>query len=123
MKISKKNAEHYVWGQECDGWLLVNRQDLSVIHERMPPGTSEARHYHTESRQFFFVLSGTATIQVGGKHEQLAALEGIEVAPGVPHQMMNLSESDVEFLVISHPTSKGDRVLAPENKKGLSQES
>ena len=34
--ISKSNAEHYVWGDKCDGWYLVNRQDMLVIHEKMP---------------------------------------------------------------------------------------
>lgn len=43
--ISKDNAEHYVWGDDCDDWYLVNRQDRLVIHEKMPPGTSEKRHY------------------------------------------------------------------------------
>lgn len=36
MKISKANAEHYLWGGDCDGWHLVKSQGLSVIHERMP---------------------------------------------------------------------------------------
>ncbi len=40
MKISKETAAHYVWGDHCDGWRLVNGQDLSIIHEKMPPGTS-----------------------------------------------------------------------------------
>lgn len=38
MKISKANAEHYLWGGDCDGWHLVKNQNLSVIHERMPSG-------------------------------------------------------------------------------------
>jgi hypothetical protein len=40
MKISKHNAEHYIWGDNCDGWRLVKIPDLSVIHERMPPHRS-----------------------------------------------------------------------------------
>jgi mannose-6-phosphate isomerase-like protein (cupin superfamily) len=36
--------------------------------------------------------------------------QGIEVAPGVPHQFMNESVEDVHFLVVSHPTTRGDRV-------------
>lgn len=56
--ISKENAEHYVWGDSCDGWYLLNRQDMLIIHEKMPPGTCEKRHYHCLSRQFFFVLQG-----------------------------------------------------------------
>ncbi len=110
--ISKSKAEHYTWGNLCDGWRLMNRTDLSVIHERMPPGTSEVRHYHQRARQFFFVLSGVATLEIDGKRELLHTYDGVEVAPGVPHQMMNESPGDIEFLVISHPTTQGDRVAA-----------
>jgi len=111
MKISKHSAEHYIWGDNCDGWHLVKNQDLSIIHERMPANTSEVRHYHQQSRQFFFVLSGSATIEIDGNEIALNTQEGIEVAPLVPHQMFNKSNDEIEFLVISQPISKGDRVL------------
>jgi mannose-6-phosphate isomerase-like protein (cupin superfamily) len=111
MKISKQSAEHYIWGDNCDGWHLVKNQDLSVIHERMPSGTSEVKHYHHQSRQFFFVLSGTATMEIDGKEIVLGQHEGVEIAPLIPHQMFNKSNNEIEFLVISQPISKGDRVL------------
>lgn len=110
MVISKEKAQHYTWGGHCDGWHLVKQNNLSVIQEKMPPGTSEVRHFHRESRQFFFVLSGTATLEVDGERHQINAFEGIEVAPGIAHQMMNDSQDDVEFLVVSQPMSHGDRV-------------
>ena len=110
--ISKDNAAHYTWGGVCDGWRLVNRDDLSVIHERMPPGSAEMRHYHNTARQFFLVLSGTATLDIDGKREVLQTQQGLEVPPRVPHQMLNLSDVAVEFLVISHPSTRDDRVLA-----------
>jgi len=108
--ISKGNVEHYVWGPGCDGWHLLKSAELSVIHERMPPGTSEVRHYHRVARQFFFVLIGTAKMEFDGECETLRAHEGVEVPPGVSHQMLNESNHDVEFLVISQPPSHGDRV-------------
>lgn len=110
--ISKATAEHYTWGDGCDGWHLVRQPELSVIHERMPPGTAEARHYHLRSRQLFFVLVGTATLELDGVRETLGPQQGCEVPPGVPHQMLNLSDADVEFLVVSQPPSHGDRVNA-----------
>ncbi len=110
--ISKKTAEHYVWGGICDGWHLVKSAELSVIHERMPPGTKEVRHYHAKSRQFFFVLSGAATLEIAGNREVLRKYEGAEVPPNVPHQMFNESEAEVEFLVVSQPASRGDRFQA-----------
>ena len=109
--ISKDTAEHYTWGDGCDGWRLVDRAELSVIHERMPPGTAEVWHHHRAARQFFLVLAGTATMEVSGACHTLRAQQGIEIAPGMPHQMRNDSDTDVEFLVISQPTTRGDRVV------------
>jgi len=98
-----------VWGSNCDGWHLAQSRELSVIHERMPAKTTEVNHYHRQSRQFFFVLSGTATMRIDGKSIVLHEQEGIEIAPLLAHQMCNESDGDVEFLVISQPTSRGDR--------------
>ena len=107
--VSKENAEHYFWGAQCDGWTLLKRQDLSVIHERMPAKTQEIRHYHAQSRQFFFVLSGTLCMELEGERYSLKPHQGLEIPPQAKHQARNESDSDVEFLVISHPTTRGDR--------------
>ncbi|MCS4269767.1 MULTISPECIES: cupin domain-containing protein [Raoultella] len=112
--ISKENAEHYVWGDSCDGWYLLNRQDMLIIHEKMPPGTCEKRHYHCLSRQFFFVLQGVLTMELAGKRLEIGAQQGLEIPPGSEHQARNDSDSAVEFIVISHPMTRGDRTdLAP----------
>lgn len=111
MKISKNNAEHYIWGNICDGWHLVKTDELSIIHEKMPPKTSEVRHIHQKAKQFFFVLSGQATIEINNEVALLNAHEGVEIFPRTPHQMMNHSDYDIEFIVVSTPTSKGDRIL------------
>ena len=108
--ISKLTAEHYRWGGTCDGWRLVNRPDLSIIHERMPPDTRETPHHHARARQFFFVVAGTLTLEVDGSAETLRAGQGLEIAPGARHQARNEGDGDVEFLVVSHPTTTGDRV-------------
>ncbi len=108
--ISAKNAEHYTWGENCDGWHLVKSDALSIIQERMPPGTAEVKHFHERSRQFFYVLSGEAALVVNNERVVLRANEGIEVPPGTPHQMRNDSKSDVTFTVTSMPKSHGDRV-------------
>jgi mannose-6-phosphate isomerase-like protein (cupin superfamily) len=40
----------------------------------------------------------------------LAAGQGLEVPPGIPHRFRNVAEAEVVFLVISAPKSHGDRV-------------
>ena len=110
-KINKNNAEHYAWGTDCDGWHLVKSDELSVIQERVPPGESEVMHYHKKAWQFFFILSGEATIEIGSKTYMLKKHEGIEVQPKLPHKLTNNSNIDLVFIVTSKPKSHGDRFL------------
>ncbi|MEH2094663.1 MULTISPECIES: cupin domain-containing protein [unclassified Nostoc] len=84
------------------------------------------RHYHqrclrraTTTHQFFFILSGKATLEIDGSRQVLSQHEGVEVPPNVPHQILNESDAygwlrlrDLEFLVISQPPSHGDRILS-----------
>ena len=109
--ISTQNAEHYTWGDQCDGWHLMKSDALSIIQERMPPGTSEETHYHLKARQFFFILSGEATMKIGEETIRLTTNEGVEILPLVPHQIRNDSLNDVVFTVTSMPKSHGDRVV------------
>jgi mannose-6-phosphate isomerase-like protein (cupin superfamily) len=113
MPVSIANAEHYTWGDNCDGWHLVRTPDLSVIEEQMPPGTSETRHHHTHARQFFYVLEGELTLEVDHRINTLYSREGIEIAPGQHHQAINRSANPVRFLVTSQPPSHGDRINEP----------
>ena len=110
--VSITNSEHYTWGEQCDGWHLAKSPGLSVIQEKVPYSCSEVRHYHERSEQFFYVLSGMATIEVDGDTSQLVAGTGIHVPAGVPHQLSNLQPEDLVFLVVSTPPSHGDRVIA-----------
>ena len=111
-KIGVTNAEHYSWGHGCDGWHLVNTPGLSIIQERIPPGEGETRHRHRHARQFFFVLSGQARFELGDTTLELGPNDGVEVAPGTPHRILNPGSTELSFLVISQPHSHGDRESA-----------
>ena len=111
MTVSIKNAEHYIWGDICDGWHLLKREDISVIQERVPAGAAEAMHYHEIARQFFYILDGQGTMVFEDHEVVLAKGQGLEVPPQIKHQFKNQSNADVLFLVISVPTTRGDRVV------------
>lgn len=108
--VSLENAEHYTWGGVCDGWHLLKSEALGVIQERVPPGASEVRHYHEKAHQFFFVLSGAATLEIMDERMVLGPHQGISVPPNVPHRLLNETDQDLSFIVISSPTSHGDRI-------------
>jgi mannose-6-phosphate isomerase-like protein (cupin superfamily) len=111
-KVSIKNGKHYVWGANCDGWHLANSPSLSVIQERVPFGSSEVRHLHNNAEQFFYVLSGVATLEVEGTIYHVEAGEGLHVPAGHRHTLSNAHQQDLHFLVVSTPPSHGDRVNA-----------
>ena len=84
--VSRATSPHYVWGEVCDGWRLVDGAGLSVLEE------------------------GEASLEVEGTEHVLTKGRGLEVEPGGRHRFTNRSAADVVFLVISAPTTKGDRV-------------
>ncbi len=112
MITSTENAEHYTWGNQCDGWHLLRSDSLSVIQERMPPGTVEQMHYHERAQQLFYILSGTATFEVEGEVTTVAGNQSIHISPKTKHRILNNGDTDLHFLVISEPKSHGDRVVA-----------
>ena len=79
----------------------------------MPSGTAEVRHRHLRARQFFYVLAGQLELEVEGTRHRLEAGMGLEIDPGVAHQVTNRGAGDAMFLVVSQPPSHGDRELVP----------
>jgi mannose-6-phosphate isomerase-like protein (cupin superfamily) len=110
-KVSKQQSlHHYIWGEACDGWSLLNTETLSIKQERMPAETSEQLHYHKEAQQFFFILKGTATFEINGESVEVNEQEGIHIQNGIEHRIMNNTKNDLEFILSSQPSTKNDRI-------------
>jgi mannose-6-phosphate isomerase-like protein (cupin superfamily) len=105
---NRHTVEHYKWGHS-DGWRLLDRADLSVIQERMPPGAAEIKHLHRRARQLFYVLDGQVEMEMRGEVLRLGAGDAVEVAPGESHRVRNTSAADASLIVISAPSTAGDR--------------
>ena len=107
---AQEPLKHYTWGDQCDGWNLVDQPGLSVKQERMPPHTAEAVHYHRVARQFFFILEGTAVFETAEGRAEVGPREGFEIAPGIKHRILNESEVDLVFVLCSQPSTVNDRI-------------
>jgi mannose-6-phosphate isomerase-like protein (cupin superfamily) len=104
------NAEHYTWGIACDGWRLLNGPDLAVTQERIPSGLGEVRHYHARSRQLFYVLRGRLQIELSGETHLVGEGDSLEIPSTLPHCVRNPFGEEANFLVVSAPSTIGDRV-------------
>jgi mannose-6-phosphate isomerase-like protein (cupin superfamily) len=69
-------------------------------------------HYHEKARQFFYILEGEGRMILEGQEIILQKGQGLEVSPMFNHQFINRLQADVHFLVISAPSTRGDRINA-----------
>ena len=109
--VSKyQSLKHYQWANVCDSWNLVDNVGLSVKQEVMPTGTSEQLHYHEKTQQFFFILAGTATLEIEGNQIEVSPHEGLQVLRGEKHRIINNGKTNLEFILCSQPSISNDRI-------------
>lgn len=112
--IDKQNAEHYLWGDHCDSWILADTAGLSVKQESMPAWTREKLHFHAKAQQFFYILQGSATFYLENDKIIVTRQKGILVQPKTEHYIANETAERLDFLVISQPTTNNDRTTIEE---------
>ncbi|WP_298888008.1 GNAT family N-acetyltransferase [uncultured Serinicoccus sp.] len=105
--ISRQTARQSTWHEVCRAFHLVDRTDLTVVHEHMPSGTAAQPHTHDRGRQFFYVLAGTGTMTLGRREVQVPPESGIEVPPRTRHFMRNDGDDDLEMIVVTTPRASG----------------
>lgn len=112
MKITSRYQplKHYKWGNDCDGWNLVDGPSLSVKQEQMPAGTAEAKHYHEKAQQFFFILKGKAQFEIEDMVVDVGEGEGVHIEAGKKHRIINHTNEVLEFILCSQPSTNNDRV-------------
>lgn len=116
--IGRSTARHSVWDDVCDAYHLVDRSDLGVVEEVVPPGAGGRPHQHARSREFFYVLAGEATMVLGPREVRVTEGSGVEVPAGTRHQVRNDGPVELRLLVVSSPRvadsgrRRGSRPLA-----------
>lgn len=108
--MTLENAAHYFWGAGAEGWRMADTPELSVIRETMPPASSEQLHFHEKAQQFFYIVNGSATFEMETGVVIVEKGEGVHISPGKKHRIINHTEGTIEFLVISQPSTKEDRI-------------
>lgn len=110
--MDKQNAEHYTWGNNCDSWVLANTEGLSVKQEKMPSGAKEQLHFHKEAQQLFYILKGSETFYIEKNKLVVNETKAIQILPNQKHFIANETNAELEFLVISQPSTNKDRIVA-----------
>ena len=114
---SKSTKKAYQWGDGGISWPLVETMGLLVVEETLAPGGSEKHHYHNQAAQCFKMLVGCAVMQFAdGQNVENDTGMHLHIPPETCHAIVNQTGEEIRFLVISAPSSRGDRHEVEQDK-------
>jgi uncharacterized RmlC-like cupin family protein len=91
---------------------------LSLSYVVVPPGAASEPHWHDGYETAIYQLSGRVETRFGPELEEAVVTEGgdfLFVPPGVPHQAVNLSETEPAVALIARNDARdAERVVAYE---------
>jgi mannose-6-phosphate isomerase-like protein (cupin superfamily) len=85
-------------GQEGGGVVEHSLADILI-----PPGKSSALHYHKQTQETYYLLSGEGWMINEGEEFSLKPGQACLIEPGETHKITNRGKSDLEFLAFCVP--------------------
>ena len=73
----------------------------SLAEATIPAGGETERHWHKDSEEFYFILSGTGSMEIDGETRDVGEGDGILIPAGAWHQIK--ATSDLRFLCCCAP--------------------
>ena len=80
----------------------------SLAEASMKPGQTTERHHHKITEEFYFILEGTACMEVGGTVRDVGPGDAILIPAGAPHQIT--AKDNLRFLCCCAPPYDHDDV-------------
>ena len=75
----------------------------SLAEATLAPGQATERHYHRESEEIYFVLSGSGSMELDGEHAPVGPGDAVAIAPGAWHQITATGSEPLRFLCCCAP--------------------
>jgi mannose-6-phosphate isomerase-like protein (cupin superfamily) len=75
----------------------------SVAHVVIPQGKSAFRHYHPESEESYYVIQGTAWMEIDDEVRTLSPGDAVLIPARSVHKISNRNEEDLIFIVVCVP--------------------
>lgn len=87
--------------------LLAHRnsclQRQSLAEARLPVGASTTPHYHPQTEEIYYILSGHGRMQIEDETAAVGPGDAIAIPPGMKHQISNTGEESLVFLCCCAP--------------------
>ncbi len=99
--------------------VLLKRNEIApgnlqmLNFARMPVGASFRPHYHEDMNEFFLLLKGQAKIRLEEKEAEIQKDEMVFLPMGRVHEMKNIGDEEVEYIVIGISLGQGGKTIVP----------
>lgn len=75
----------------------------SLAEATLPPGGATERHYHRESEEIYYVVQGSAEMELDGERAKVGQGDAILIPPGSWHQITALGPEALRILCACAP--------------------
>ena len=83
-------------------------RNQSLAEARLPPGRATIPHHHAVTEEIYYILSGTASMTLGGETRPVGPGDAIAIPPGVRHTIANTGGDELVFLCTCAPGYEHD---------------
>lgn len=96
--------------------LLAHRnsciRNQSLAEARLPPGATTTPHYHPNTEEIYYILTGRGRMRIGTETADVVPGDAIAIPPGQTHQIKNTGSEALVFLCCCAPAYEhADTVL------------
>lgn len=92
--------------------LLADRNSCirlqSLAEARLPPGGRTTRHFHPRTEEIYYLLEGTARMEIAGEVCDVGPGDAVAIPPGAAHQITNTGNVVLKFLCCCAPGYEHD---------------
>lgn len=92
--------------------LLAHRNSCivkqSLAEARLPPGASTAPHYHPQTEEIYYILTGAGRMQIGEEVRNVGPGDAIAILPGQVHTITNTGDGMLKILCCCAPAYEDD---------------
>jgi len=87
-----------LFGKAAGGSLAHSLAQIVI-----PPGKTSLKHYHPVAEESYYILSGSAQMELEGDARPLGPGDSVIILPGQVHRITNASDSNVVLLAVCVP--------------------
>jgi mannose-6-phosphate isomerase-like protein (cupin superfamily) len=94
-------------------WTAVRHQSLAEA--TVPPGGATIEHYHRETEELYYFVSGRGRIRLGAEESEVLPGDCVVIPPGTPHKLWNDGGEPLVLLCCCAPAYRDDDTVMTES--------